>query len=253
MKKSLIVANWKMNPQTLREAKKIFNSLKKGVRNVKNMEIVICPPFTQFSIFNSQFSKNIKLGAQDCFWKQGGAYTGEISPQMLKNLGVKYIIVGHSERKNFLGENDEIINKKIKAVLEINLHPIFCLGETKEEKNKNQTFKVLEKQLREGLKGINKTKINRVILVYEPIWAISTTEKTVDCSVQDALGAILFLRKLISQMFSKKIAQEILVLYGGNVNGKNAKEFLNEKWINGVLVGAASLNAEDFKKIIKSV
>lgn len=251
MKKTFIVANWKMNPQFLSEAKKIFNSIKKGVKNIRRVKVIICPPFLFISDFKPW--RLIELGAQDCFWEQKGAYTGEISPQMLKNSGVKYVLVGHSERRKNFNENNEIINKKIKALLEENLQPIFFVGETEEEREKNQSFKVLEEQLKEGLRGINKTKINKLIFVYEPVWAISTSKKAVACSVQNVLNVILFLRKIISRMFSPKIGKEISILYGGSVNKENAKEFLREKWINGVLVGAASLDIEGFKKIIKSV
>lgn len=250
MKKIFVIANWKMNPQSLDEAKKIFNSIKKGIKN-KKVKVVICPPF--LFIPNLKPKSPVELGAQDCFWKQKGAYTGEVSPQMLKNLRVKYIIVGHSERRKNFGEGEEIINKKIKAILEMNLCPVFCLGETKEERDRGQTFKVLEKQLKEGLKGVNKTKVKNLILVYEPVWAISTTKDAMVCSTQDALDAILFLRKLISQAFNKKMGKIISILYGGSVDGENAKDFLKEKWINGALVGAASLDSKDFKKIIKSV
>jgi len=164
--KLLIVANWKMNPQTLREAKQLFDLVKKGVKNIKKAEVVICPPYTQFSIFLDrakretpqraafQFSNNIKLGAQDVFREKEGAYTGEISPLMLKDAGCQYVIVGHSERRGYFGETNEMINKKLKAVLEEKLNPILCIGETQQQRDKGETDKILKKQIEVALKDV---------------------------------------------------------------------------------------------------
>ena len=244
----LIVANWKMNPTERREANQLFKRIKKGLRSIKKTEVVICPPFVYLESVKTHDS-NFKLGAQNCFWQEKGAFTGEVSPKMLKDLGVKYVILGHSERRKILGETDGMVAEKIKKALDFNLQPILCLGETKEEREKGKTFKILEKEIKEDLKKIPKSKIGKVALAYEPIWAIGTGNA---CSVQDALNAILFLRKIISQIFNKKAGKDIKILYGGSINSQNARDFLKEKWIDGLLVGGASLQPKEFLEILKS-
>ena len=156
--KSLIIANWKCNPSTLREAKLLFNSLKRGLKKLRNIEVVICPPFLYLSSFKFRVP-SFKLGAQDVFWEERGAYTGEISLLMLKNIGVKYVIIGHSERRRILRETDEMINKKIKATLNNKLKPILCIGETEEERKEGKTFKILENQIKKALFQIPKSKV----------------------------------------------------------------------------------------------
>jgi triosephosphate isomerase len=245
--KPLIVANWKMNPSSWKEAKQLFNSLKRGLRNIKKAEVVVCPPFPYLSIITNKLSF-IKLGAQDCFWQEKGAFTGEVSPLMLKDLGAKYVILGHSERRQIIGETDEQIAKKIVEVLKFNLRPILCVGESAKEREKGETFHILEREIREGLKKVPKSQIEKVVIAYEPIWAIGTGKP---CSPDDALTATLFARKIISQIFSKKAARNIRVLYGGSVNSKNAKDYLKEEGINGLLVGGASLKPKEFLKIVK--
>ncbi|MCD6500547.1 triose-phosphate isomerase [bacterium] len=248
--RTLIVANWKMNPTSLKKAKLLFNLIKRGVKNIKNVEVVICPPFVYLERFKVQGTR-FKLGAQDCFWQEKGAFTGEVSPQMLKDFGVKYIILGHSERRQILRETDEMIAKKLKKVLQLNLKPILCVGETKKEKQKGETFKILKAQLEKDLKSILNLKsgILNLTIAYEPIWAIGTGNP---CSVDDALTAILFIRKVISKIFSPKVANKIRILYGGSVNSKNADEYLREENINGLLVGGASLKPREFAKIVKT-
>ncbi|MGC9031548.1 MAG: triose-phosphate isomerase [Minisyncoccia bacterium] len=231
MKKYLIVANWKCNPQTLKEAEKIFNFIKNKVKKTKN-EIVICPPFIYLLKFKN--SKNLKLGAQNChFSKNGGAFTGEISPLMLKNLGVKYVILGHSERRA-LGESDEIIFKKIISAQKVGLNVILCIGETLKEKKANKTFKILKKQLN----FIIKNDIKNIILAYEPVWAIGTNNP---CKPDDLKNVLIFL---------KGINKNFKILYGGSIDSKNFREYLKLKEINGLLIGSASINIEEFRKII---
>jgi len=227
--KKIIVANWKCNPDSLVKAKKLFKEIKGGI---------ICAPFPY--IF-----KGVK-GAQNCSWSCG-PYTGEVCPKMLKDLGVKYVIIGHSERWIHLGEGNELANKKILALLKENMNPIVCIGETLEERKKKQTFKVLESELKTNLKNVSKAKIKNIILCYEPIWAISTTGKA--CSVDDAVTAILFMRKVVSKMYGVAIGKSIKIIYGGSANSKNAASFLQE--VDGLLVGAASLKSKDFNKILK--
>lgn len=249
--KPLIVANWKCNPTTLPEASRLFNSLKKGLKNIKKADIVICPPFVYLSLINNQIINNrlsfIKLGAQNCFWEEKGAFSGEISPLMLKGLGVRYVILGHSERRQIVKETDEMVNQKLKQALKTGLRPIICLGETKKQKEGGETFKVLERQIREGFKKISKKQIQKVIIAYEPIWAIGSGKP---CDVQEAEACILFIRKIIAKLFSKRVATTLPVLYGGSVNSKNAPNYLQSLHINGLLVGSASLNPEEFLKII---
>ncbi len=249
----LIVANWKMNPNSQKEAIQLFNSLKKSLKNLKKAKIVICPPFVFLPLLlkASAFAlrkSGLAFGSQNCFWQEKGAFTGEISPKMLRDLGVEYVILGHSERRKIFAETDKIIAEKLKLSLETNLFPIVCVGETKEEKKRGKTFQVLEKEIKIALKKVPKSKIRKVIIAYEPIWAIGTKNS---CSPDEVLTAILFIRKLISKLLDKKTAQNMRILYGGSVISQNAEEYLGEKNINGLLIGGASLDVKEFLKIVK--
>lgn len=244
--KKLIIANWKCNPTTKKEALCLFNALKKGLKGSK-AEVVVCPPFVYLQSFKFQVS-SFKLGAQDCFWEKHGAFTGQISPIMLKGIGVKYVLCGHSERRQF-GETDEMVNKKVKAVLNVGLTPVLCVGENIEQKKKGQTFSVAERQLKEGLKKIPKSQIKKVVIAYEPIWAISPYGP---CSADEALTVALFLRKVISRIADKNSSKSIRVLYGGSVNAENVKDYVTSDFLSGILVGSASLNPKEFVKIVKS-
>ncbi len=259
--KTLIVANWKCNPTTLAEAKWLFDSVKKGVKKIKKAEVVVCPPSIYLSELKSQDS-TLKIGAQNCFWEKEGAYTGEISALMLKNIGCQYIIVGHSERRKYFNETDEIVNKKLKSVLDAGLLPILCIGETKKERDQGKTDKVLKKQIETDLKGIKNlkatlrgvrfasSKIKNLILAYEPIWAIGSGKP---CDVEEAQKAGLLIKKIISNLFNIKIAEKIQILYGGSVNSKNAEGYIKEAGLDGLLVGGASLKSNEFVRIVKSV
>lgn len=246
--KPLIVANWKCNPTTQKQARTLFGALNRGLKGAK-AEVVICPPFVYLQSFKLRVS-SFKLGAQNCFWENKGAFTGEVSPLMLKDLGVRYVIVGHSERRQTLRESDTIVNKKILAVLKDGLTPILCIGEAAEERWQGKTFDVLEKQLEGTLKKVPKAEINKVVIVYEPIWAISPGRP---CSSDDALTAGLCIRKIISQMAGKAPGKSIRILYGGSVNSQNAASYLTSEWLQGLLVGATSLDAKEFLKTVKSV
>jgi len=248
--KPIILANWKMNPVTTNEAENLFKEVEKSLEDSKKAEVIICPPFIYLPLFQNKKS-NIKLGSQDCFWDPstgGGAFTGEISVLMLKNLNCQYVIIGHSERRQFLNEHNHLINKKVKAVLDKKLIPILCLGENKDEKGKIQT--ILKKQLEAGLKGIKKDNIEKVILAYEPVWAIGTGQA---CSLDEAKIARIFLKKILSQKYSRSIAEKIMILYGGSVDSSNAQDFIKEAGFQGVLVGSASLNPQEFIKLISSI
>ncbi|KPJ57297.1 hypothetical protein AMJ49_01705 [Parcubacteria bacterium DG_74_2] len=237
----LIVANWKMNPKTIVKSKQLFNSVKKIIKDIKNVEVVICPPFIYLPhLLNTKSSiLNPKLGAQDCFWKEKGAFTGEISPKQLSNLGCQYVIVGHSTRRT-LGETNEMINRKIKAALKAKLKPILCIGETKKERKEKKTKTVLKKQLRKALNHLSFKSFNRLIIAYEPIWAIGTGRA---CGIFEAKKANLFIRK---------ITKKFPILYGGSVNSKNALSYIKESEFQGLLVGGASLKAKEFIKIVKN-
>jgi len=262
--KPLIVANWKMNPQTLAEAKQLFNSVKKRLKNIKNVEIVICPPFVYIPTFQHSNPEpepsvrygasipTIKLGAQNCFWENSGPFTGEISPLMLKNFGCQYVILGHSERERCFGETDEMTNKKVKAALSAKLKPILCIGETKKVKKKKEIFKILKKQLRAGLKGIEnwKLEIENLIIAYEPVWAVGTGNP---CQTKGAKISLFMIRKIISQLFNHPaLSKKIKIIYGGSVNSKIARDYIKAGF-DGLLIGGASLNPQEFIKIVKEI
>jgi len=230
--KNLIVANWKLNPTTKKEAGEIFNNIKAGSEGV-NSEVVVCPPF----IYLEEL-KGLALGAQNVYFEERGAFTGEISAVMLKDLGVEYVIIGHSERRKYFGETDETINKKIKKSLEVGLKLIFCIGETSEERDAGKKNEVLEKQIKIGLDGI--TDLANINIAYEPVWAIGTGN---NCGVEETKESIAFIRK---------ISGVERVLYGGSVKSDNSGAYIKEAGSNGLLVGGASLNAQEFVKIVKS-
>lgn len=247
MNKILIIANWKMNPQTLNEAKVIFEIAKKAAKENQNAEIVICPPF----IFLADLTKHLKgassfqLGGQNCSWEQQGAYTGEISPLMLKTLGCSYVIIGHSERRCFLNETDEMINKKIKAALKAGLKPVLCVG----EKEGEDVGLVIERQLKEGLKEVDDVRVKNIIIAYEPVWAIGSGRA---CSTDDAMKAVLLIKKNLTKLYARNLAEKVKILYGGSVSSKNADVYIKKVGMDGLLVGGASLNTSEFLRIIKS-
>lgn len=252
--KPIIIANWKCNPTSLAEAKKLFDLIKKGIekacsRRSRRVEVVICPPFVYISDLKFK-AHNLKSGTQDCFWENEGAFTGEISPLMLKNLGTEYVILGHSERRKHFNETNEIINKKIKKALEIKLKPILCIGETEKEKRNGEKILVIKEQIRKGLKGVSRKEINNIAIAYEPVWAIGTGE---NCSIDETMSSVLLIRKIISKIYNRVIAEKIRILYGGSVNSKNAEDYIKAAKTNGLLIGGASLNPDEFIQIIKNI
>ncbi len=241
-----IVANWKMNPESLIEAKALLNEIVRVLKRTKNLEVVICPPFVYLSELKSKISKlkNFKLGAQNCFWEHKGAFTGEISPLMLKNLGCEYVILGHSERRQYLEEKDIDINKKIKSALESGLKVILCVGETLEQRQFGEQKKIVKAQLDLDLKSLGTLKFDiqrSVLIAYEPVWAIGTGNF---CQPREALEMAEFIKREVGQL---------KVLYGGSVTSSNAKNYLFQGKIEGLLVGGASLKSKEFIKIIKSL
>jgi len=238
--KPLIVANWKMNPITMKEAEELFNSISEGVKNIEKTETVICPPFIYLPLL-----KGLTPGAQDCYYEEKGAYTGEVSVAMLKDLGCKYVIVGHSERRKLFNETNENINKKLKAVLEAGLIPIICIGETEQEREQEKTEEVLKQELIEGLEGIS--NVYNLVIAYEPIWAIGTGNP---CDVEEAKEMNLLIRRIFFKLYDSAISKKIRILYGGSVKANNAEEYLKQAGFNGLLVGGASLDAKEFIKIV---
>lgn len=248
--KKIIVANWKMNPSNLSQASELFSSVEKFLKNnskiLKHKEVVICPPFVFIpQLCLQQKTRNlIKIGAQNCFWEEIGPFTGEISPKMLKDFKLEYIILGHSERRLILKEDDQMINKKLQAVLNLKMKPILCVGEKKEDRQKGRTFEVLKKQLTEGLKQISTTfQKSKIFIAYEPVWAIGSGNP---CQPVQAKEVLFFLKKFLNSKFSLKF----YFLYGGSVNSDNAQNYIKVGF-DGLLVGGASLNKEEFLKILQ--
>ncbi|MEK7080293.1 MAG: triose-phosphate isomerase [Patescibacteria group bacterium] len=236
--KNLIAANWKMNPASQKEAEEIFEQIKKGVKNTTE-EVVVCPPFVYISALARLSSEALSVGGQNCFYEENGAFTGEISPAMLKDLGVEYLIIGHSERRKYFGETDETVNKKIIKALAVGLKIVFCIGETEEERTAGKRSEVLQRQIQQGLKDV--VDINDVSVAYEPVWAIGTGN---NCSVQETKESIDFIRKFVKA--------DTKILYGGSVKSENSGAYIKEAGANGLLVGGASLNVEEFVKIVES-
>jgi len=247
MVKKLIIANWKMNPQTLKEAESLFLGIAKTAQLAKNAEVVICTPFVFLSDLKRKNIKKLLLGAQNVFFEKQGAYTGEISALMLKSFGVKYVIVGHSERRA-MGEKDELISKKTLAVIKAGLTPILCVGEKVRDASM-EYLSVVRKQLVHSLHGIPKASLKKIIIAYEPVWAIGKNAIRETTSGESREMSI-FIKKIISDLSDPKTAHEMKILYGGSVNAKNSEEFLTHGGVDGLLVGGASLKIKEFSKII---
>ncbi len=247
----LIVANWKMNPISSKRALEIFNQFLRGI-TISHTEVIICPPFLYLPFLSTKLKKlkekKIKLGAQDCAFAEKGAFTGEISPLMLKDLGVKFVILGHSERRMILKETDEIINKKLKEALKTGLQPILCIGETIAEREKGKTFLVLENEIKKGLKGISRRDAAKILFAYEPIWAIGKRDS---CPVHEVMIEALSIRKILTGLYNKKIAKSAKILYGGSIDSTNVNDYLHNFALQGFLVGGSSIEPKDFVKIVK--
>ena len=246
-KDKIIIGNWKMNPLTIKEAEKSFEDIKKSVSYVRKTTIVICPPLLYLEKLK-KISRKINLGAQDAFWGDVGAFTGEVSAEMLYNAGIKYVILGHSERRT-LGETNELVNKKIKGSLSAGLTPVLCVGESMRDEN-HSYFNLVKTQLEECLNGVKKTFASKIIIAYEPIWAISSTLNRHDATSADSREMAIFIRKVLYDKFGAE-ASRIRIIYGGSVNEKDALDFLNNGGVDGLLSGRASLNAKKFAEIVK--
>ena len=250
--RKLIAANWKMN-KTLEEAISFVNELKQLITK-KNADVVVCVPFTLLhDMVKLLRDSNIKLGAQNMHYEGAGAFTGEISPFMLKDAGCEYVIIGHSERRELFHEDDPLINKKVFSALNHSIKPILCVGENLEQQKQGKTRQILESQLKNCLKGISKEKMVEISVAYEPIWAISKGNPNHKAATpQDAEEGHEFIRNVIKGMYDKKTAMNTRVVYGGSMKPENAKELLSMPNIDGGLVGNASLNAKSFADIVNS-
>ncbi|HHX77326.1 MAG TPA: triose-phosphate isomerase [Firmicutes bacterium] len=244
----ILAANWKMN-MNLSEGSSFLSKFA-GQELPPDVEAVICPPFTLLYPLSQIKEKTpFKLGAQNMHWEEKGAFTGEISPLMLKDLGVEYVILGHSERRALFQEDDGMIARKLASALAHNLRPIFCVGETLEQRENEDTFNVLGAQLRRGLKGVAKEQVSAIVLAYEPVWAIGTGRAA---RAEDALEAARFIRERFRALYGGAVAAALPILYGGSVKGGNVREFIGNKEINGVLVGGASLDPDQWRTIIEA-
>ncbi|MGB4440535.1 MAG: triose-phosphate isomerase [Sedimentibacter sp.] len=248
MRKTLVAGNWKMNNdvETSLELVEKLKTLSKGFN--ADVDVLICPPFVAlYSVKQSLNGSSIKLGAQNMHFEDHGAYTGEVSPLMLKNMGVDYVIVGHSERRQYFNETDETVNKKLIAALKYNLNPILCVGETLEQRENGIEKETVKNQINKAFADINKQNAEKIIIAYEPIWAIGTG-KTATSEQANEMAA--FIRASISDIYDSELSEKIIIQYGGSVNADNANEILSQSDIDGALVGGASLTADKFLEII---
>jgi triosephosphate isomerase len=249
MRTPLCIANWKMYG-TLAEARPLATGVRDGLRRAKDVEVVLCPPFTALAAVGEILTGTaLKLGAQNCHPEASGAHTGEIAPPMLAELGCRYVILGHSERRREMAETDELINRKVRAVLAHGLIPVLCVGETAEERRQGLTFTTVEGQLRAGLAGVAADAMGGIVLAYEPVWAIGTGVNATPSQAGEVHG---YLRGLLSELASKDTASAMRILYGGSVKAENAQALAAEPEIDGALVGGASLNVQGFVNLVKN-
>ena len=244
MRKPIIAGNWKMN-KTVAQAVELINELKPLVAKSKP-EVVVCVPYTDlWAVKEAIKGSKIKLGAENVAWADSGAFTGEISAEMLKEIGVEYVIIGHSERRQYFGETDQTVNMRLHQALKNDLKPIVCVGETLTEREKNKTKKVLKKQVLEGLKDVS--DFSNIVIAYEPVWAIGTGKTA---TAEDANKTIGFIRSLVKKTWGSEVAKSLRIQYGGSMKPTNAKELMAMRHIDGGLIGGAALKAQDFAGIV---
>ena len=248
MRRPLMAGNWKMH-KNIPEAIAMVKELKPLISDVKDVDVLICPVFTAiYPLSNEVKESNIKIGAQNVYWEPKGAFTGEIAVSMLSDAGCSFVIIGHSERRQYFCETDETVNKRTKATLDASLIPIVCVGETLQERESDNTFKVIEKQVKDGIKNFSKEEAEKIVIAYEPVWAIGTGKTA---TPQQAQEIHEFIRKIYSEMYGLDIANKVRILYGGSVKPDNVSELMKQKDIDGGLVGGASLEASSFAKLVK--
>ena len=246
MRKKVIAGNWKMN-MLPNEAIEYIEKLSKLVKDTNN-EVVLCVPYVDlfYALLTAQ-NTNIKIGAQNMHFEEKGAYTGEVSPKMLKAINVEYVIIGHSERRQYFNETDETVNKKVKAAFENGLKPIVCVGETLQQRENGETAKIITNQTKLALEGLTNEQVENTIIAYEPIWAIGTGKTATS---EDANNSIKEIRNKIEEIYGQKVSDRVIIQYGGSVKSTNAKELFSMSDIDGGLVGGASLKADEFSKIV---
>jgi len=249
MRKPFVAGNWKMN-KTVEEGRQLVAEMLNGLQEISNVEKVLCPPFTSLLPLCAMLQgTDIGLGAQNIHWETSGAFTGEVSPGMVKEY-CQYVIIGHSERRTYFGETDASVNKKVKAAMSIGLIPIVCIGETLAEFESGKTNEVLNRQVLEGLKDLTPEQGKKLVIAYEPVWAIGTGKAASGQGANSVVADII--RPALDSLFGTEITQGIRVLYGGSVTGDNAAEFFGQPEIDGALVGGASLKVQNFLEIVKA-
>ncbi len=250
MREIVVAGNWKMN-KDLNESVSLVGEIKNQLTENDDVKVIVCPPYTSLETVSALLKDTaIGLGAQNMCAEDSGAFTGAISASMLKSVGCQYVILGHSERRTIFGETDDLINSKIKKSIENSLIPIFCIGETLEERESGDMQNVIERQVKEGLKGISADQLSQMIVAYEPVWAIGTGKTATPEQAQEVHA---FIRGLLAEMYSSEFAENVVIQYGGSVKPDNAKELLGQPDIDGALVGGACLKADSFAGIINPV
>lgn len=248
MRRPIIAGNWKMF-KTLSEARDLVSGLIKNLNGLEEVEVVLCPPFTALSaVAQLAQGTTLRLGAQDLFWEKEGAFTGEVSPLMLKDLGCEYVIIGHSERRQYFGETDETVNKKVKAALGYGIKPIICVGETLEQREAGETENLVKGQVTKALSEAPAERIPEMVVAYEPIWAIGTGRSSTS---EDANRVIGLIRETVAGLYGQGPAAKIRIQYGGSVKPDNIREFMDREQIDGALVGGASLKVDSFTSIAR--
>lgn len=248
MRKKVIAGNWKMN-KTPDEAKVLINEMAPLVKDA-NCSVVVCVPYVDLcTALEATKGTNIEVGAENCHWAKSGAFTGEVSADMLTSIGVKYVIIGHSERRMYFGETDETVNKRVRAALDSGLNVILCVGEYLEQREQGVTNEVVAMQTKIALNGVSKKELSRIIIAYEPVWAIGTG-KTATADQADEVCNVI--RNVISSLYDETCAEDITIQYGGSMNASNADELLSKPNVDGGLIGGASLKANDFASIVKA-
>ena len=250
LRKAIIAGNWKMN-KTRPEAKELLEAIKPLVANAEGkVEVIACVPFTNLeTAVNVTAGSNIKIGAENVHFEKSGAFTGEISADMLTELGVEYVVIGHSERRQYFGETDETVNKRLLAALQAGLKPILCVGETLDQREKGITEEIIAMQTKIALMGTCEKCIKNVVIAYEPVWAIGTGKTA---TAEQAQEVCAFIRKTVENLFNKEIADGMTIQYGGSMNAKNCAELLSKPDVDGGLIGGASLKSDDFNTIVQS-
>jgi len=249
MRKLIIAGNWKLN-NTEKEAVELVTALRNDLVDVNAIDIVVCPVFTVLPVVHDiLLESNIGLGAQNVYWEDSGAFTGEISAPLLKDIGVQYVIVGHSERRQYFGETDETVNKRIKAALAHDLTPIVCVGEVLQEREDGKAFEVIQRQCEGAFAGLSAAEMEKLVVAYEPVWAIGTGKTATPDQAQEVHK---FIRDLLAKLYDDNVAQTVRIQYGGSVKPENSAELMSQPDIDGALVGGASLKADSFVGIIKN-